>query len=309
MSALLSFRSLLIIGLVIASFFVVGITLHTLSHRRYRFLAGRVSAIIGGLGDGKSAFAVARVAIPVAKAIRSRRGLRDSALGLPVTRIITNFDFWPEVSGNEGVEVIKLIPDPGGLNFWQQLLRQCYVDDTGHLRLDALVIVDEVSFYAPSDERAADPVGHLFWKYARKFNCELWWLAQDHMQVHKRLRVLTRDYWFVREHDTLATTWTFSRWHLASRFRRTDAESNNLARPEDRIAFRLTRKVRESYDTREAIASDLDDLYELQAASEYASSIRDLTPSVPENAENPRQARQGFSRNGNRSADLTHATD
>lgn len=266
----------LVIGLfaVGGTFALLGCILMAFSGRRYRFLAGRVNGVVGGLGEGKSAFAVGRVLIPAGKAIRSRRGLVDSSLGLPVTRVITNFDFWPHECGLDGLEVVKLVPDPDGLNFWQQLLRQCYVDDTGHLRLDAVVVIDEISFYAQSDERSMDPVGHLFMKYARKFNCEVWWLAQDHMQVHKRVRVLTQRIWMMRESEGLLPVVTWSRWFAGSAYRARDVESNVLpARPLDRRLCRLSRKVGRSYDTREAIASDLDDLRELQAAAAYADEL------------------------------------
>jgi hypothetical protein len=236
--------------------FALGGILMLLSGRRYKFASGRVWGVMGELGGGKSMFVVAKVLHPAARALRSRRGLYCSHSGRRVHRIITNFTYrspWP------GVEVIQLTPQPD-VTIWQQLLwlAQPDPDHPGELRLDAVVCIDEMSMFAPADERHFDPVARALLIHMRKLNGEFHYVCQDVMQVHKRCRTLSQRIWKLRELDTTLSALTFARWFRATGHR---VDGNGMPAEEvDRRAVRMTKRVVRSYESFEVIASDVEEL-------------------------------------------------
>lgn len=278
--------------LLVVLFAVVGTLLLAISGRRYRFYGGRVQGAFGEVGTGKSMFVVGKILRPAAKALASRRGLHCVHTGRRVTRIITNFDFDPTVWGYHGVEVIKIQPTRER-GFWHQLLELSYVDEQGNTRLDAVIGLDEAGLFHPSDEMIFDPLAKLTLTHIRKANAEFFFMATDHMLVHKRLRKFARTFWMMREDEYVLGTFTPWRWFVAEECRRDD--NGNPLRPAiGRRRFRFTRKLTRAYNSYETIVSDFDELREFESLAKQLSAHAAPEADNMRNAATPDFARPGI---------------
>lgn len=81
--------------------------LNALHNRKYYFLDGLVSGVVGRMGSGKSLFIVTRVLRPFCRALSANGGVIPSSTGRPVRRVITNFRF---DAGMPNVEVRNVAP-------------------------------------------------------------------------------------------------------------------------------------------------------------------------------------------------------
>lgn len=239
---------------------VVGGLLTFASGRRVRFYSGIIHGITGELGGGKSYFVVSKILAPAARQIASRRGLWCEHSNRRVRRIITNFTFRPEAFGINGCEVVQLHPRPDA-TIWEQLAGLATPQPDGSFTLDAIVAIDEMSLFAPSDEHRLDPVAKAIAVHIRKMNAALYWLAQDHMQVHKRVRALSHRIWFVRNGESARWMFLPGRWFTASAWKAAQVESNG-PRPEpiEKRAVRATKRGFRAYESFEVITDDLDAL-------------------------------------------------
>jgi hypothetical protein len=226
--------------------------LSALSGRGYRFASGRVQGVTGVMGSGKSLFIVTRVVLPAARSMAKKRGLACTHTFRPVKRFITNFEMdlpYP------GVEVIVL----DGNRLWDHLL-ELAVDHQpdGKPRLDAIVIIDEAHFFLPSAKQKMAAKASYFCSMARKLNCEIWWVTQDQMKVHKRLRDDTDTIWKVGRNSSL---WTLlagpSSWFVARAYRPSDISRQN---PQvlDQRRYRLSKTAIACYESFDLIVPDAD---------------------------------------------------
>lgn len=243
---------------------------------RFRFRSGNVNGVVGELGGGKSMFVVSRVLAPAARALASRRGLTCLHTGRKVRQIITNFTFEPERLGIKGATIVQLAPAEG-ITIWEQIIAQGRLEPdpfTGELelRIDALVAIDEMSLFVPSDEQRIHPLAKSFFVHARKWNCEVWWMAQDTGQVHKRVRKFSRRLWNCEEARGLLATFSWRRTFSAKGYKPT---SNGDLGPEpvERMIYRAKPSVLRSYRSFETIASSAEDLAVVEEAMARAGLI------------------------------------
>lgn len=257
-----------------------------LGHRRFRFYSGIVHGVTGDLGGGKSAFTVGKFLVPGARAIASRRGLWCSHTGRPVNRVITNFEFNPEVYGIHDLEVIQLEPHPT-LSVWEQIVSHGYIetDKNGKpsIRIDALIAVDEMALFAPSDAKRIDPICKAFLVHLRKFNCQLMWIAQDHMLVHKRVRSFSQRVWYISEGDNGLMGMLPGRWFRARSWKGSQIDKREMYDPIDVRGVKLTRKLMSAYDSFETITDDLDSLVGLQVLASQAEASTTALPAPAHN--------------------------
>lgn len=253
--------------------FAVGFALMRIARSRYRFKAGIVRGVVGELGGGKSAFVVDKVLVPAAAAIASEQGLWCEDSGRTVKRIITNFHFDPTVYGIDiaayGGEIIRVEP-LRGQDIWEVIWSHAEPDpdDPDSYRIDAVVAIDEMSLFAPSDKLKMGDRAKGFAVHSRHLNCELWWIAQDPMQVHKRLRDLSQGVWYCRRADRGLAVFLPGQWHQASRYRPADvARIGSVLEPApiDRRTFKLTPQLRSAYNSFETIIFDPDQAAPLEA--------------------------------------------
>jgi hypothetical protein len=243
---------------------VVGIAimsvLSAVTSRGYRFSSGRVQGVTGVMGSGKSLFIVTRVVLPAARTMSKKRGLSCAHTFRPVQRFITNFAMdlpYPDA------EVIVL----DGNRLWDHLLELAVeFQPDGSPRLDAIVIIDEAHFFLPSAKQKMAAKASYFCSMARKLNCEVWWVTQDQMKVHKRLRDDSDTIWQVGRNGSL---WTLlagpSSWFVARAYKPSDI---NRANPQalDQRRYRLSKTAIACYNSFDLIVPDaevdvsLDDL-------------------------------------------------
>lgn len=217
----------------------------SLASKRYTFRDGFVCGVIGVMGSGKSMFVVAKVLLPAAKAIASRRGL-TSTTGRPVTRLITNFNV--DLPFDARVEVLD------GARLWDHLLELALTSDTG--RLDAVVIIDEAHLFIPSSKLKVAQKAAYLCSMARKLNAEIWWITQNEMKIHARLRADSSLIWKVGRHASLLTLVTGpSSWFVAKAF-----EPERLSGPRatvvDRRFYRMSKVVLRAYNSFDLIVPD-----------------------------------------------------
>lgn len=239
--------------------------------RRYRFQSGRVNGVVGDLGGGKSMFVVSRVLRPCAKTLASRRGLRCSHTGRPIRQIITNFTFDPTVFGLQGVPVVQLAP-ADGVTIWHQIIAQGDLvpdPETGELdlRLDALICIDEFSLFCESDRSQLDRLAKSFFVHLRKWNGELWWMAQDPMQVHKRARKFSQRLWDCREARAWWATFSPRRVFRATAYKpNKDGDIDRNSQPVEAMVYRANPKVFRAYRSFETIAASAEDVAAVREA-------------------------------------------
>lgn len=259
------------IGAIVVLFLAGSVSI-LFSRTRYRFVSGRVRGVVGELGGGKSMFVVSRVLAPAARTLNRRRGMWCQDSGRQVRQIITNFTFQPEVLGYHDVKVVQLAP-AAGVSLWQQIIAQGELvpdPDTGEmeLRIDAVVCIDEMSLFAPSDAMKLDPLAKSFLIMARKWNCEVWWMAQDALMVHKRVRRLSQRLWSCGPAKGLAAfipLRTFS-----ATCHKPDVAGDLSGPSTDRALYFGRKKVWRSYRSFETIAASAEDLAAINAAMEAA---------------------------------------
>lgn len=250
-----------VVIVVVVLVLVSGALLLALARRRFRFYSGIIHGITGDLGGGKSAFACRAFAVPAAKAISSWRGLVCEHTNRRVTQIITNFEFYPEVYGIHDVPVRVLKPKPG-VTIWHQIASCGYFTETGDVRVDALVILDEFALECPSDSHKMDEFAKALTVHLRKWNIQLAWIAQDHMLVHKRMRSFSQRVWHLTNADRGLHGLLPGRWFLARAWKGSSMDSTSRAawgEPLDQRAIRLTKKLRHTYNTFETISDSSTD--------------------------------------------------
>lgn len=234
--------------------------------RTYRFESGRVAGVVGRMGSGKSLFVVSCVLLPVARALVSRRGLYCDHTGRQVQRIVTNFSCnlpFP------GVELVALNAGHGPL-FSQLVSTDCdhetaadHVRDCYRYR-DALVVLDELHMFLPGGRSKIEPDAAYFLSMARKLNCEVWWITQSVMKVHKRLRDDTQDVWTVRRRMSFSSVFTgkpsrrFRAFMYAPELMSQDGTTakRSVERPLDVRSYRLTPEVLDVYGSFDLIVPD-----------------------------------------------------
>jgi len=221
-----------------------------LTSRGYRFASGRVQGVVGLMGSGKSLFVVQRVILPAAKDMTRKRGLECSHTWRPVKRIITNFTMELPY---EGVELVTL----DGSRVWDHLAELAVeYGKPGVPSLDALVIIDEAHLYMPAAKSKVPQKAAWLTSMARKLNAEIWWITQNQMKIHKRLRDDTQLIWTVGRSASLWTLLTGpSKWFTARAY-----EPENLTRanrtPVDRRFYRLSKRAIAAYNSFELIVPD-----------------------------------------------------
>lgn len=229
-------------GAVVALILLLSLGM-ALTGRGYRFASGSVQGVIGKMGSGKSLFVVTRVILPAARAMSSKRGLRCSHTGRPVTKIITNF----EMELPYDVEIVTL----DGSRLWDHLVDLCVQG-----RLDALVIVDEAHLYLPSAKMKMAQKAAWVCSMARKLNAEIWWVSQNEMKIHKRLRDDSQLIWKVQRSAAWYTLITGpSSWFVARAFEPERIRSVG-GQPEDQRRYRMTKQALAAYDSFELIVPD-----------------------------------------------------
>jgi len=249
-----------------------------LTSRGYTFASGRVQGVIGLMGSGKSLFIVQRVILPTAREMTRKRGLHCSHTWRPVNRIITNFEMelpYP------GVELVTL----DGSRIWDHLVELAVeFGEPGRPRLDALVVIDEAHLFLPSAKMKVAQKAAWVTSMARKLNIELWWITQNEMKVHKRLRDDTQLIWRV---GRAASLWTLitgpSKWFAARAY-----EPENLRRlastPVDRRHYRLSKAAIAAYNSFELIVPDAEADVSLDATSNRSNVLQMPSPRNGEGA-------------------------
>ena len=214
-----------------------------LTGRGYRFASGSVQGVIGKMGSGKSLFVVTRVILPAARAMSKKRGLICTHTGRPVTKIITNF----EMELPYDVDLITL----DGSRLWDDLVERCQAG-----RLDALVIIDEAHLYLPSAKMKMAQKAAWVCSMARKLNAEIWWISQNEMKIHKRLRDDSQLIWKVQRSAAWYTLITGpSSWFVARAYE--PERIRALAgTPEDQRRYKMTKQALAAYDSFELIVPD-----------------------------------------------------
>lgn len=220
----------------------------SLTSRSYRFASGRISGVVGKMGSGKSLFVVTKVILPAARTMSKKHGLVCGHTGRKVRRLITNFS----IDLPYDVEVIHL----DGSRIWDHLVELAHELGGDSLRLDALVIIDEAHLFMPSDKMKMAQKARWVTSMARKMNAELWWITQNEMKIHKRLRDDTQLIWRV---GRSANLWTLlagpSKWFTARAFEPEKLNRLN-SQPEDQRRYRLNRTAIKCYDSFELIVPD-----------------------------------------------------
>jgi hypothetical protein len=219
-----------------------------LTSRGYRFASGRISGVVGKMGSGKSLFVVTKVILPAARTMQKKHGLVCGHTGRRVRRLITNFS----IELPYDVEVIHL----DGSRIWDHLVELAHELGGDSLRLDALVIIDEAHLFMPSDKMKMATKARWITSMARKMNAEIWWITQNEMKIHKRLRDDTQLIWRV---GRSASLWTIiagpSKWFTARAYEPERLNRLN-AQPEDQRRYRLSKTAIKAYDSFELIVPD-----------------------------------------------------
>lgn len=237
---------LAILGIAVALLLVVSV-LSAVTSRGYAFAPGRVQGVVGLMGSGKSLFVMARVIMPVARDLSRGKPIVGHT-GRPLQRIITNFTIdlpYPDV------EVIVL----DGNRVWEHLVDLAN-EFGGHL--DAIVVIDEAHLYVPSAKIKMGQLAAYICSMARKLNSELWWVTQNEMKVHKRLRDDTQLIWKVRRSATLAALVLGASKNFTARAYEPESMRGINATPVDQRRYRLTKPVMKAYNSFELIVPDAD---------------------------------------------------
>lgn len=285
---------LLVIGSVVA----LGLfgVLNALTNRRYVFEDGLVHGVVGRMGSGKSLFIVQRVLMPFCRRL-SKRGVIYSTTERPVRRVITNFKFDPRLPN---VEVLHVVPTET-TNIFEELIelsvriggvegpwydedailqdgRRSIPDDAVSAMLpngkrsferqpilNALVILDEMHFFAQSSKIAISEAAGYAFSMARKWNAELWWCSQSEMKVHKRLRDESSYLWLAGKLTGPAAWVLGDRWHicrqysspaLVERARQAGMSGKDAPRSNERRFYRYTKAVGRIYNSFELLQPD-----------------------------------------------------
>jgi hypothetical protein len=197
-------------GAALVLFAAVGVTYWWLERRSHR-PAGRIYGIVGRMGQGKSLFAVVRIIIPTV-----RCGYR----------VVTNFDCE--------------LPDGSRPT---QLNGRCLWEELQYVR-DSVVVLDETHMYAPSSQMAMVPEASWWCSMARKCGSDLYWISQNVMKVHKRLRDDSHGIWKVEKLGNKS--------FRALAFEPERIESS-VAQPYDKRRYRLTDQAIAVYNSFELI--------------------------------------------------------
>lgn len=179
--------------------------------RRFLRPGGRVNGVVGRMGQGKSLFAVCRVMLPAHRA---------------KVRIVTNFDCW--LPGDCHPTQLD------GAHLWEELQ---YVRDS-------IVVLDETHLYAPASQMGMLSEARWWCSMARKCGCDLWWISQNVMKIHKRLRDDSHNIWQVQKISP--------KWFMASQYE-TEEFGKQSAKRRDRKWYRLSKEAIRVYDSFELI--------------------------------------------------------
>lgn len=259
---------------IAAGFVAIMGVLSALTNRTYRFASGRISGVVGRMGTGKSLFVVSRVLLPVAKQLASRRGLYCSHTGRQVRQIVTNFSLELPYKG-----VPVRVLDPSTMPIFDELLLtdcECGSVERGKHRnecyvvRDALVVLDEVHMYIPGGKLKLDPAAAYFMSMARKLNCEVWWVTQSTLKLHKRVRDDTQEIWCVGRRGGLLTLLLGpSKWFVGRSYQPEQiGQSGNAPRNAgtdkplgyiEQRSYRLSKRVLACYRSFDLIAPDATD--------------------------------------------------
>lgn len=266
-------------------------------NRIYRPVDGLVQGVVGRMGSGKSLFIVQRVLIPFCTSV-GKRGFLNSATKRPMVRAVTNFRFDPgvpveirtvEPQAEFGIfrSLIELADDIGreeGPWFdYDGVMHNGRNSATGEIEpmpdhppreledgrwafvrqpiLNALVILDEMHLFANSNNVALGEDASYIISMARKLNCELWWLSQHEMKVHKRLRDESSSIWLAgKMHGILSPENTHvCREYLSPsqvELARQCAGTDRAPRANDKRMYRYTAKVGLVYNSFELLVPD-----------------------------------------------------
>lgn len=227
-----------------------------LTSRGYRFASGRIEGVIGVMGSGKSLFAVTKIILPAARSMSKKRGLYCGHTGRKVERIITNFEMdlpYPdvEVVYLNGSRIFDHLLELAGE--WSEWNERKEVFEP---KLHALVIIDEAHLFMPSAKlKLATKAAYVF-SMARKMNAEIWWITQNEMKIHKRLRDDTSMIWRVGRSASLWTLITGpSKWFTARGYEPEKLHRLNSA-PHDQRRYRLSKAAIACYNSFELIVPD-----------------------------------------------------
>lgn len=249
-----------------------------LTSRGYRFASGRVQGVIGLMGSGKSLYIVQRVILPAAHEMSKKRGLTCSHTWRPVKRIITNFEMDLPY---DGVDLVTL----DGSRIWDHLVELAVeFGEPGSPRLDAIVVIDEAHLFIPSAKMKVAQKAAWVCSMARKLNCEVWWITQNQMKVHKRLRDDTQIIWRVGRSSSIWTLITGpSKWFTAKGY-----EPEMLGRvnsqPTDRRHYRLSKRAIAAYNSFELIVPDAEADVSLDSTSQRSNVLQMPSPRNGEGA-------------------------
>jgi hypothetical protein len=288
----------LVIGCV-AALGVFGL-LNGAVNRIYRPVDGLVQGVVGRMGAGKSLFITQRVLLPYCRTV-GKKGFLNSSTSRPMVRAVTNFRFdsgtgvevrtvSPGADQTIFRSLIDLAAELGELEGpwldYDGILHAGRDGSTGEIRpmpdlpprelpnglwaferqpiLNALVILDEMHLFCNSGQVSlGDDAGYII-SMARKLNCELWWLSQHEMKVHKRLRDESSSIWLAGKVQGSLGLIIGSGQHMAREYlspalverARSCAGTTSAPRPSDKRLYRYTSAVGRVYNSFELLVPD-----------------------------------------------------
>jgi len=254
--------------------------------RRYVFVDGEVTCVTGRMRQGKSLFVVTRVLIPFCRQLSRAGGELVMPNGRVVRRVVTNFKFTPPYPGVE-VRLVEADPDRGVTLFdaVHQLAVQLGrvegpwldAEEVMHVAgdppegvdrqpvLNALVILDEFHLYATSGRVTMNGTANWLMSMMGKLHAELWWITQNEMKVHKRVRDETGRFWMAQRIRGPLSWLIGSGWFRAAAFDsvgalqqyRNTVGTGREPRSVDRRFYRFTRKAVKLYNSYQLITPDV----------------------------------------------------
>lgn len=298
--------------------------LNAIVNRKYVFEDGMVHGVVGRMGSGKSLFVVQRVLLPFCRRLSKRGVVYSVNTERPVRRVITNFKFDPRMPN---VEVLHVSPT-ATTNIFEELILLSeqigeregpWLDADGVLQdgrkeppagvrrepiLNALVILDEMHFFMESSKIAMDKAAGYAISMARKWNCEMWWVSQHEMKVHKRLRDESSMLWLCGK-VTAPASWVLGeRWHLSRQYssaalvekaRQAGSGGKDAPRSTERRFYRYTKTVGRVYNSFELLVPNPARGFDVAARTIERRNALALVPSSEGDSEQPAAAEDAAS--------------